>query len=226
MFDEITRILNHLMWLGAHGLDIGAMSVFLFCFREREDLMDCYEAVSGTRMHATYYRPGGVYRDLPDTMPKYQASRWRSKKDADRLNEARSGLAARFHRGLHAAASRPASTSTKRCSPTTASGSSARSTSAWSRPSARCSSASPARCCAVRASPGICARSSRTKSIRDGFRHSGRRQRRLLRPLPGAHRGDAPVEPHRPAVRGVAARESGPGDGRRPQGRAAEAARR
>jgi NADH-quinone oxidoreductase subunit D len=91
MFDEITRVLNHLMWLGAHGLDIGAMSVFLFCFREREDLMDCYEAVSGTRMHATYYRPGGVYRDLPDAMPRYQASRWRSKKDADRLNEARSG---------------------------------------------------------------------------------------------------------------------------------------
>ncbi|MEO8308884.1 MAG: NADH-quinone oxidoreductase subunit D [Pseudomonadota bacterium] len=91
MFDEITRVLNHLMWLGAHGLDIGAMSVFLFCFREREDLMDCYEAVSGTRMHATYYRPGGVYRDLPDTMPRYQASRWRSKKDADRLNESRSG---------------------------------------------------------------------------------------------------------------------------------------
>jgi len=91
MFDEITRILNHLMWLGAHGLDIGAMSVFLFCFREREDLMDCYEAVSGTRMHATYYRPGGVYRDLPDTMPRYQASRWRAQKDADRLNESRSG---------------------------------------------------------------------------------------------------------------------------------------
>ena len=91
MFDEITRVLNHLMWLGAHGLDIGAMSVFLFCFREREDLMDCYEAVSGTRMHATYYRPGGVYRDLPLTMPRYQASRGRSKADADRLNESRGG---------------------------------------------------------------------------------------------------------------------------------------
>jgi NADH-quinone oxidoreductase subunit D len=91
MFDEITRILNHLMWLGAHGLDIGAMSVFLFCFREREDLMDCYEAVSGTRMHATYYRPGGVYRDLPETMPRYQASRWRSQKDVDRLNQSRTG---------------------------------------------------------------------------------------------------------------------------------------
>ena len=52
MYDEITRILNHLMWLGAHGLDIGAMTVFLYCFREREDLLDSYEAVSGTRMHA------------------------------------------------------------------------------------------------------------------------------------------------------------------------------
>ena len=66
LFDEVTRILNHLMWLGAHGLDIGAMTVFLLCFKEREELMDLYEAVSGTRMHATYYRPGGVYRDLPD----------------------------------------------------------------------------------------------------------------------------------------------------------------
>ena len=115
MFDEITRILNHLMWLGAHGLDIGAMTVFLYCFREREDLMDCYEAVSGTRMHATYYRPGGVYRDLPDSMPKYQASQCRSQKDADRLNDKRSGSAARFHRRLHASASRPASTNTRRC---------------------------------------------------------------------------------------------------------------
>ena len=91
MFDEITRILNHLMWLGAHGLDIGAMTVFLYAFREREDLMDCYEAVSGTRMHATYYRPGGVYRDLPEAMPQYQPSQWRSAKDLKRLNERRSG---------------------------------------------------------------------------------------------------------------------------------------
>ncbi len=91
MFDEITRILNHLMWLGAHGLDIGAMTMFLYCFREREDLMDCYEAVSGTRMHATYYRPGGVYRDLPERMPAYQANPQRSEKELERLNEARSG---------------------------------------------------------------------------------------------------------------------------------------
>ena len=91
MFDEVTRVLNHLMWLGAHALDIGAMTVFLLAFKEREDLMDCYEAVSGTRMHATYYRPGGVYRDLPDSMPKYQASKWRSQKNADAMNEARQG---------------------------------------------------------------------------------------------------------------------------------------
>ncbi len=91
MFDEITRCLNHLMWLGAHGLDIGAMTIFLYCFREREDLMDCYEAVSGTRMHATYYRPGGVYRDLPDVMPSYEPSKWHSADEVATLNEGRSG---------------------------------------------------------------------------------------------------------------------------------------
>ncbi len=91
MFDEITRILNHLMWIGAHGLDVGAMSMFLYAFREREDLMDCYEAVSGARLHATYYRPGGVARDLPDTMPQYESSRFRSKNNASKLNEARQG---------------------------------------------------------------------------------------------------------------------------------------
>lgn len=91
LFDEMTRILNHLMWLGAHGLDIGAMTVFLYCFREREDLMDCYEAVSGARMHATYYRPGGVYRDLPEQMPQYQASKWHNQKEVDRKNANRQG---------------------------------------------------------------------------------------------------------------------------------------
>jgi len=91
MFDEITRILNHLLWVGAHALDIGAMTVFLYAFREREDLMDCYEAVSGARLHATYYRPGGVYRDLPDSMPKYKPSKWRSEKEIKKLNETREG---------------------------------------------------------------------------------------------------------------------------------------
>ena len=91
LFDEITRILNHLLWLGAHALDIGAMSMFLYAFREREDLMDCYEAVSGARLHAAYYRPGGVYRDLPEKMPQYQPSRFKSEKAVAQLNENRQG---------------------------------------------------------------------------------------------------------------------------------------
>ena len=91
MFDEITRILNHLLWLAAHGLDIGAMTIFLYCFREREDLLDAYEAVSGARMHAAYYRPGGVYRDLPERMPQYEASRYRSADEVGKLNANRQG---------------------------------------------------------------------------------------------------------------------------------------
>src|SRR3990167_2987294 len=91
LFDEVTRILNHLLWVGATALDIGAMTVFLYAFREREDLFDCYEAVSGARMHATYYRPGGVARDLPDTMPQYKPSRWTSKQDLAHRNEHREG---------------------------------------------------------------------------------------------------------------------------------------
>ena len=91
MFDEITRILNHLLWLGAHALDVGAMTVFLYAFREREDLMDCYEAVSGARMHAAYYRPGGVYRDLPQTMPRYEVTHGRSTEQIRKMNENRQG---------------------------------------------------------------------------------------------------------------------------------------
>jgi NADH-quinone oxidoreductase subunit D len=91
MFDEITRILNHLLWIGTHALDVGAMTMFLYAFREREDLFDCYEAVSGARMHAAYYRPGGVYRDLPDAMPQYRANSFRSATETARLNENRQG---------------------------------------------------------------------------------------------------------------------------------------
>jgi NADH-quinone oxidoreductase subunit D len=91
MFDEITRLLNHLLWLGCHALDVGAMTVFLYCFREREDLFDTYEAVSGARMHAAYYRPGGVYRDLPDAMPQYNATRHQNAKAIKDLNANRQG---------------------------------------------------------------------------------------------------------------------------------------
>jgi NADH-quinone oxidoreductase subunit D len=91
MYSEITRLLNHLMWIGAHALDCGAMTMIMYAFREREDLFDMYEAVSGARMHAAYFRPGGVYRDLPDTMPKYKASKVRNAKSMERMNHNRHG---------------------------------------------------------------------------------------------------------------------------------------
>ncbi len=91
MFSEITRLLNHLLWLGAHGLDCGAMNMLIYCFREREDLFDMYEAVSGARMHAAYFRPGGVYRDLPDSMPQYKVSKIKNERAIGKLNENRQG---------------------------------------------------------------------------------------------------------------------------------------
>ena len=91
MFDELTRLLNHFLWVGCHGLDVGAMAIFLYAFRDREDIFDMYEAVSGARMHAAYYRPGGVYRDLPEQMPQYAKSAIRSEGSVKRLNENRSG---------------------------------------------------------------------------------------------------------------------------------------
>jgi NADH-quinone oxidoreductase subunit D len=91
MMDEVTRILNHLLNIGTHALDIGAMTMVLYTFREREDLMDVYEAVSGARLHAAYYRPGGVYRDLPDRMPQYVENKFKNAETVKRLNEARQG---------------------------------------------------------------------------------------------------------------------------------------
>src|SRR5690606_18869828 len=63
---ELTRLNSHLVWLGTHALDLAAMSVFLYCFREREYLLDLFEMVSGQRMMTSYFRPGGVWRDLPE----------------------------------------------------------------------------------------------------------------------------------------------------------------
>ena len=91
MFDEITRLLSHLLWLGAQALDMGAVAVILYAFREREDLMDCYEAASGARMHAAYYRPGGVSQDLPDSMPKFRKTKFQSDKRIRTLNANREG---------------------------------------------------------------------------------------------------------------------------------------
>jgi len=91
MYDEITRIANHMLWIGSSGIDLGAMTIFLYAFREREQTIDMYEAVSGTRMHANYYRPGGVYRDLPDTMPKYAETKWTKGKKLKQRNQWREG---------------------------------------------------------------------------------------------------------------------------------------
>jgi NADH-quinone oxidoreductase subunit D len=164
MFDEITRLLNHLMWIGAHGLDVGAMAVFLYAFREREDLFDMYEAASGARMHAAYYRPGGVYRDLPDSMPQYSAGGGCRRAKQCAAQREPSGFAARFHRRFHAPLSglrrrirNPADRQPhleaapgryRRGDPERAKGDRLY----------RC------RCCAVRASNGTCARSSPTRS--------------------------------------------------------------
>jgi NADH-quinone oxidoreductase subunit D len=91
MFSEITRLLNHLMWLGSHGNDCGSSTILIYTFREREDLFDMYEAASGARMHAAYFRPGGVYRDLPDTMAQFKASKVRNAKGVAELNRNRQG---------------------------------------------------------------------------------------------------------------------------------------
>ena len=91
MYAEITRLLNHLMWLGSHGNDLGSSTILIYTFREREDLFDMYEAASGARMHAAYFRPGGVYRDLPDSMPQFKASKVRNAKGVEELNANRKG---------------------------------------------------------------------------------------------------------------------------------------
>ncbi len=65
LFAEITRLINHTLWLATHALDVGAMTPFLWLFEEREKLVGFYEAVSGARMHAAYIRPGGVHQDMP-----------------------------------------------------------------------------------------------------------------------------------------------------------------
>ena len=91
MFDEITRILSHLIWLGAAALDVGNISIFLYCFQAREMLFDCYEAVSGARMHAQYYRPGGVQRDLPEKMPRYSRQPWHTDAEFTHMNSGRDG---------------------------------------------------------------------------------------------------------------------------------------
>ncbi len=67
---ELTRIKSHLVWLACHALDIGAMTIFIYCFREREEIMDFYERISGARMTSNYFRVGGLSADLPEGIEK------------------------------------------------------------------------------------------------------------------------------------------------------------
>ncbi len=90
MFDEITRILNHLLWLGAHALDIGAMTVFLYAFREREDLMDCYEAFLA-RVCMPLIIVLVEFIAICLCMPQYKPSRWHNKRQVKKLNANREG---------------------------------------------------------------------------------------------------------------------------------------
>ncbi len=208
MFSEITRLMNHLMWLGAHGLDCGAMNIFIYCFREREDLFDMYEAVSGARMHAAYFRPGGVYRDLPDTMPQYRESKIRSAKSTGERNENRQGslldfiddfvqaLPGQGRRVRDAAHRQPHLEAAHRRH---------RRGHARARAQPRLHRADAAR---LRHPLGPAQAPAVRRLRQDGLRRAARRQRRHLRPLPGARRGDAPGQPHHPAVRRLAAGQS------------------
>ncbi len=66
LLSELARVASHLVWLGTHALDLAAMTVFIYCFREREYILDLFEMAAGQRMMASYFRPGGLWRDLPD----------------------------------------------------------------------------------------------------------------------------------------------------------------
>ena len=183
-----------------------------------------YEAVSGARMHAAYFRPGGVYRDLPDTMPQYQASAGsRTQKAIDALNENRQGSLLDFIDDFCAAL--PGNVDDYETLLTD--------NRIWKQRTVGIGVVSPG----ARAEPRLHrtdaarlghrvgpAQEAALRRLRpDGLRHPGGRQRRHLRPLPGARRGDAPGQPHHPAVRGLAARQPRPGDHRQPQGGAAVA---
>jgi NADH-quinone oxidoreductase subunit D len=134
MFAEITRLLNHLMWLGSHGNDCGSSTILIYTFREREDLFDMYEAVSGARMHAAYFRPGGVYRDLPETMPSTKSARYATRR-ASPSSIATAGLPAGLSLTISPSGFPPVWVNTTPCSPITVSGSSAPWALAWSHPS-------------------------------------------------------------------------------------------
>jgi NADH-quinone oxidoreductase subunit D len=209
MFSEITRIMNHLMWLGSSGNDAGSSTILIYSFREREALMDMYEAVSGARMHAAYFRPGGVYRDLPDSMPQYKASKVRNVRSMEAMNEDRKGSLLDFiddftQRFPKCADEYETLLTDNRI---------------WKQRNVGIGVVSAERainlgltgpCCVPRACLGP-AQEAALRGLRQaGLRYSGGQDGRLLRPLSGARGRNAPVQPHHQAVRGLAACQPGP----------------
>ena len=221
MYSEITRLLNHLLWLGAHGLDCGAMNILIYCFREREDLFDMYEAVSGARMHAAYFRPGGVYRDLPDTMPQYKVNKLRNERAIKKMNENRQGSLLDFiddfcTRFPNYVDEYETLLTENRI---------------WKQRTVGVGVVAPERALNLGFTGPMLRGSGIAWDLRkkqpydvygkSRFRHPDRHQRRLLRPLPGPRGRTARVQPHHQAVRGLAARESRAGHHGQPQDRTA-----
>ena len=162
------------------------MTILIYTFREREDLFDMYEAVSGARMHAAYFRPGGVYRDLPDSMPQYKVSKIRNAKAIAELNANRQGSLLDFiddftQRFPKCVDEYETLLTDNRI---------------WKQRTVGIGVVTPERALnlgftgpMLRGS-GIAWDLRKTAALRrlrpDGFRHPGRQDRRLLRPLPGA----------------------------------------
>ena len=137
---ELNRIMSHLVWLGTSALDLGAISMFWYCFREREKILDLFEMSSGQRMHTRYFQVGGVMEDIPRGLRRQAA-------DVPRRH-------AQPRRPVRGPAGEEPDRASSGCT------ASARST------PRRCSpSASPARCCAPPATRGTCARPRRTAAM-------------------------------------------------------------
>ena len=136
---ELNRIMSHLVWLGTSALDLGAVSMFWYCFRERETILDLFEMSSGQRMHTRYIQVGGVFEDIPVGLRR-EAAQVRAR-DADARRPVR-GAAGEERDRARAAARIPASSTSRRC----------------------CRSASRGRCCAPPATRGTCARRRRTRA--------------------------------------------------------------
>ena len=190
LFAEITRVLNHLLNVTTYALDVGAITPSLWGFEEREKLMEFYEAASGARLHANYFRPGGVSRDLPAGLEE-QIAAWAETfpKFVDELEEL---LTDQPH--LEAAHRRYRRDQRR-----------AGAGLGFQRPAAA----------RLRRAVGPAPRPAIRQIRRGGFQRPGRPQRRLLRPLPDAHRRNAREREDHQAVPGED--EARPGEGAGPQ---------